>query len=173
MNDKIRFLTHLKYKVRVMWECMYKKLLASNKDLSEFAVTRMPKFSQKYPCKVSAQQILDVVRTGQFQGFVECDIEMPSELPPYLDTNLCSEQYFDDYPPLFARTSVRFDQMSPVMQEYIFKQGLNTAPRKALLSGVQAKKVLLCSSLLKGYLDHSMQVTRIYQHVKINALNNL
>ncbi len=48
MNDKIRFLAYLKYKVCVMWECTYKKLFASNKDLREFVVTRMPKFSQKY-----------------------------------------------------------------------------------------------------------------------------
>ncbi len=93
---------------------------------------------------------------------MECDIEIPSELPPYLDTNFSSEQYFEDYPPLFARTSVTFDQMSPVMQEYIFKKGLSTAPRKALLSGLRAKKVLLCSSLLRWYLEHFMQVTRIY-----------
>ncbi len=61
MNEKIRFLTYLKYKFWVMWECTYKKLFVSNKDLREFAVTRMPKLSQRYPYKVSANQILDGV----------------------------------------------------------------------------------------------------------------
>ncbi len=52
------------------------------------------------------------------------------------------------------------------MQEYILKQVLSTAPIKALLSGLCAKKVLLCSSLLKWYLQHHMQVTKIDQVVE-------
>ncbi len=79
MKDTIRFLTYLKYKVCVMWECAYKKLFASNKHLRELAITRMAKISQKYPYKVSAHKILDGVRMGEFQGFVECHIKTPSE----------------------------------------------------------------------------------------------
>ncbi len=106
------------------------------------------------------------VRTGEFVGFVERDIEIPNKLPESLETDMPSEVYFDDYPPLFAQTKVTFEQMSPVMKEYIIKQGLSTGPRKALLSGLRAKRVLSCSSLLKWYLDHFMQVTKIYQEME-------
>ncbi len=76
MNDKIRFLTHLKYKVCVMWECCYKKLLDSNKELREFAKTNMPRFSQKYSHTITSEQILDGVRSGEFIGVIECYIEI-------------------------------------------------------------------------------------------------
>ncbi len=168
MNDKIRFLTHLNYKGRVMWECTHKKLLISNKELRDFAKTRMPKFSQKYSYTVTQEQILDGVRSGEFVGFVECYIEIPDQLPSYLNSNLSSEVYFDDYPPVFVMSTVKFYQMSPVMQQHILTQGLSKALRKALLSGLRAKKVLLCSSLLKWYLEHSMHVTKIYQVVENN-----
>ncbi len=64
MDDKMRSLTHIQLKVRVMWKCSYKRLLASNKDLRDFAKSRMPRFPQKYPYKVTPQQLLDGVRTG-------------------------------------------------------------------------------------------------------------
>ncbi len=103
---------------------------------------------------------------GEFQGLIECDIEIASTLPKHLNMNLSSEVYYNDYPPLFARCTVNFDQINLVMREHILKQGLSTAPRKALLSGLRARKVLLCSSLLKWYLIHSMQITKIYQVVE-------
>ncbi len=144
LNDKIWFLSHLNFEVNVMWECSYKKLLILNKGLREFARNKMPIFSKKYPNKVSEEQILHCVRTGEFVGFAECDIEIPNKLPESLETDMPSEEYFDDYPPLFARTKVTFEQMSPVMKEYIIKQGLSMGPRKALLSGLRAKRVLFC-----------------------------
>ncbi len=149
MNDKIRFLTHLKYKVSVMCECYYKKLLILKKELREFAKTRMPRLSQKYSHTVTSEQILDGVISEECVGFVECDIEILYELPSRLNSNHSSEVYFDDYPPLFVMSTVKFKQMSHVMQEHILSQGLSTAPRKALLLGLRAKKVLLCSNLLK------------------------
>ncbi len=82
MNDKIRFLTHLKYNVCGMWECCYKMLLVLNKELREYAKTRMPRFSQKYFHAVTSEQLLDSVRSGEFVGFVECDIEIQPELSP-------------------------------------------------------------------------------------------
>ncbi len=140
MNDKIRFLTHLNYKVCVMWECTYKKLIISNKELRDFAKTRMPKLSQKYSYTVTQKQILDSVRSGEFVGFVECDIEIPDQLPSHLNSNLSSEVYFDDYPPPpFVMSTVKFDQISPVMQKHILSQDLS----KALLSGLRAKQSAL------------------------------
>ncbi len=59
----------------------------------------MPIFSQKYPNKLSEEQILHGIRTGEFVGFVECYIEIPNKLP---EMDMPSEVYFDDYPPLFA-----------------------------------------------------------------------
>ncbi len=85
-----------------MRECSYNELLVLNKELSEFAKTKMPKFSPKYPNKVTEEQILHCVRTGEFVGFVECDIEIPNKLPESMGTNLSSEVYFNDYPPLFV-----------------------------------------------------------------------
>ncbi len=77
---------------------------------------KCPNFPKKYPNKVTEEYILHCVRTGEFVGFVEYDIEMPNKLPESMGTNLSSEEYFDDYPPLFVRTKVTFEQMSPVMK---------------------------------------------------------
>ncbi len=128
----------------------------------------MPNFSQKYSYTVTQKQILDGVRSGEFVGFVESDIEIPYQLPSHLNSNLFSEVYFDNNPtpPLFVMSTVKFDKMSPVMQQHILTQGLSKAPRKVLLSVLRAKNVLLCSSLLKWYLEHSMHVTNIYQVVE-------
>ncbi len=104
--------------------------------MDEIMKKRRQHMDDKISFLIHPQQLLDGMRTGKFQGFIECDIEIPPTLLKHLNTNLSSEVYYDDYATLFATCMVKFDQISLVMQEHILKQGLNTAPRKAVLSGL-------------------------------------
>ena len=36
-------------------------------------------------------------------------------------------------------------------------------PRRLLVSGLKAEKVLLSSPLLRWYMEHGLEVTRVYQ----------
>ncbi len=165
-NDKIKFLIGLNYKVRIMWECKYNQLLISSQQLRDFAKSRMPIFSQKYPQKVTEKQILKSIVNDEFTGFIECDIRIPTNLPNNVGNNMSSYQMFKDYPPLIVKSKIPFSSMSPVMKDHIIKHGLSQAPRTCLVSGLKAKKVLLCSNLLKWYLNHYMVVTKIHQVIE-------
>ena len=48
------------------------------------------------------------------------------------------------------------------MADFLESNGLSKKPRKLLVSGMKAEKILIASPLLKWYLEFGLQVTRIY-----------
>lgn len=71
---------------------------------------------------------------------------------------------------LFCNTEMKIEDIREHMQKHIQKEGLSTHPRRFYWWRVwKQKKMLLSTPLLKWYLDHGLQVTRIYQVVEFNA----
>ncbi len=68
--------------------------------------------------------------------------------------------------PLFVTTSVEFKDIGEHMQHHIIQHGLSQKPRKLLVGGVRAKKMLITTPLLQYYLELGLEVTRIYQVVE-------
>ena len=53
-----------------------------------------------------------------------------------------------------------------LMQNYIETNNLSKQPRKLLVGGLRAEKILLTSPLVKWYLEHGLCISRIYQTIE-------
>ena len=69
-------------------------------------------------------------------------------------------------PPLFCNSDIQFDDIGPYMQEYVKHQGLSEKPRRLLVSGMRAQRILLSSPYLKWLLHKGLEVTKIYQVIE-------
>ena len=158
----------LGYNVVVMRECEFMKLRKEEHELTHFITQRQPAFCKKFRGPVSSDTILKSVRDGDLFGCIEVDIEVPdvwSDVVPN-GTELGPYDYFKEMSPLFCNATVPFEKIGEHMQRYVKEAGLSEKPRRLLVGGMKAKKILLASPLLQWYLNHGMRVTRVYQCVE-------
>ncbi|KAK3108402.1 hypothetical protein FSP39_007266 [Pinctada imbricata] len=100
---------------------------------------------------------------------VEVDIKVPEKWEGDFKHELSPWDYFKEMSPLFCNTEVKFEDIGEHMQAHIKNERLATHPRRLLVGGMKAEKILLATPLLKWYLEHGLKVTRIYQVVEFNA----
>jgi hypothetical protein len=116
---------------------------------------------------VNENEILEAVVNDRLFGVIECDILVPEEwhvIKP--NTVLTPYEYFKEYCPIFCNVNVNFEDIGEHMQAFVLENGLSQKPRRVLVSGLRAKKILLCTELLKWYLNHGLIVSHIYQVVE-------
>ena len=105
-------------------------------------------------------KIIQNVLNDKLFGFFQVDIEVPEQL---LDK-------FSEFSPLFILSEVREDQILQHMQDYKINTGRKKIKNnKKLLGVMKAEKILLYSSLLKWYLNHGLQVTKIHKYISYTS----
>ena len=87
---------------------------------------------------------------------LEVDIEVPPQLM----------DHFEEFCPLFVTCSIPTEAIGDTMQQYIEEKKLSKLPRRQLVEGRKARRILLTTPLLKWYLDHGLVVTKVYQAVE-------
>ena len=149
-------------KIVIMWSHEFQAKLKYGSNtfdglLHDFVRSRTPQFfrTHKYK-KVTEHQILSAVKENKLFGFIECDIHTPDEL----------YDHFKEMPPLFVNTEVEFKDIGELMQNYAKEADLHTRPRRLLVSGMKAEKILLSSPYLKWLMEHGLVVTKVYQVVE-------
>ena len=75
-------------------------------------------------------------------------------------------EYFEEMSHLFCTTDVPFDVIESHMQTHIKKFDLSKKPRRLLVGAMKARQILLPTPLLKWYLNHGLEVTKIYQVIE-------
>lgn len=114
-----------------------------------------------YPSK---NQILHTVKTERFFGMIECNLHVPHKWQDDFRPDLPPKKYFEEMAPLFCMTDVPFEAIREHMQTYARAHWLSEKPRRLLVGGTKAEKLLLASPLLKWYLDHGQHVHRSVSH---------
>ena len=158
------------YDVEEMWECEFGEFCQEHPEIYALGWEMRPTFYRKHRGKVNEKQILAGVRDETLFGMVEVDIEVPQRWEGDFRPRLSPWDYFKEMSPLFCNVEVKFEDIGAHMQNHLEQEGLNTHPRRLLVGGMKAEKILLATPLLKWYLDHGMKVTRVYQVVEFNAL---
>ena len=101
-------------------------------------------------------KLIQNVLNDKLFGFFQVDIEVPEQL---LDK-------FSEFCPLFVISEVPKDQIPQHMQDYKINTGRKKIKNnKKLLGVMKAEKILLYSPLLKWYLNHGLQVTKIHKYI--------
>ncbi|KAJ8321637.1 hypothetical protein KUTeg_000108 [Tegillarca granosa] len=136
-------------------------------DIYDMMNNNRPTFFQQFNRKrVTEKDILKGVQEEKLFGMVEVDIEVPEKWSSDFKHRLSPYEYFQEMSPLFCTTDVPFEAFGEHMQRHVENHNLSKASRRLLVGGMKAQQILLASPLLKWYLDHRLQVTKVYQVVE-------
>ena len=101
-------------------------------------------------------EIIQNVLNDELFGFFQVDIEVPKQL----------RKRFSEFSPLFILDEVPEDQIPQHMKNYQINTGRKKIKNnKKLLGVMKAEKILIYSPLLKWYLNHGLQVTKIHKYI--------
>ena len=110
--------------------------------------------------KPEQDKIIQNVLNDKLFGFFEVDIEVPEK----------KRKSFSEFCPLFVISEVPEDQIPQHMKDYKINTGRKMIKNnKKLLGVMKAEKILLYSPLLKWYLNHGLQVTKIYRYISYTS----
>ena len=105
---------------------------------------------------MTSQQILRGVCDGTIFGLIECDVCVPEEL----------RAHFGEMQPVFKNIHLTRDDLGPFMRRYAEEHDIMTTPRRMLVGSFHGDKILLATPLLRWYLEHGLEVKRVYQVVE-------
>ena len=105
-------------------------------------------------------EIIQNVLNDELFGFFEVDIEVPEQ----------KRKRFSEFCPLFVISEVSEEQIPQHMKDYKINTGRKMIKNnKKLLGVMKAEKILLYSPLLKWYLNHGLQVTKIHRYISYTS----
>ena len=105
-------------------------------------------------------EIIQNVLNDKLFGFFQVDIEVPEQ----------KRKRFSEFCPLFVISEVSEDQIPQHMKDYKINTGRKMIKNnKKLLGVMKAEKILLYSPLLKWYLNHGLQVTKIHRYISYTS----
>ena len=110
-----------------------------------------------FKCNPAEQdEIIQNVLNDKLFGFFEVDIEVSEQ----------KRKRFSEFCPLFVISEVPEDQIPQHMKDYKINTGRKMIKNnKKLLGVMKTEKILLYSPLLKWYLNHGLQVTKIHRYI--------
>ena len=105
-------------------------------------------------------EIIQNVLNDKLFGFFEVGIEVPEQ----------KRKRFSEFCPLFVISEVPEDQIPQHMKDYKINTGRKMIKNnKKLLGVMKTEKILLYSPLLKWYLNHGLQVTKIHRYISYTS----
>ena len=114
----------------------------------------------KAPSSAEQDEIIQNVLNDKLFGFFEVDIEVPEQ----------KRKRFSEFCPLFVISEVPEAQIPQHMKDYKINTGRKMIKNnKKLLGVMKTEKILLYSPLLKWYLNHGLQVTKIHRYISYTS----
>ena len=116
--------------------------------------------SQRSQRSEAKDKLIQKVLNDKLFGFFQVDIEVLEQL----------WNHFSEFSPLFILSEVPEDQIPQHMHAYKINTGRKKIKNnKKLLGVMKAEKILLYSPLLKWYLNHGLQVTKIHKYISYTS----
>ena len=143
------------YRVVEIWECEWRQMKRTNRELHRSIATEVRRTLDTIRI-MSPERILSEVRNEGLFGCVEVDIRVPDHL----------KEKFSEMCPIFKNTNISRDDVGEYMKAYAEEYNIMAQPRRSLIGSMKGDKILLATPLLKWYLEHGLEVTRVYQVVE-------
>ena len=143
------------YTVVEMWECEWRQLKRTNRELQRFIAAEVRRTLDKVKI-MSAERILSEVRHERLFGCVEVDIRVPEHL----------KEKFSEMCPIFKNTEISREDIGEYMKAYAEEHKIMAQPCRSLIGSMKGDKVLLATPLLKWYLEHGLEVTKVHQVIE-------
>ena len=107
--------------------------------------------------KITYDEILQAVRNNTVTGFILCDVTPTEGARKFERIN---------WPPIFTRDEVKFEDLPNWMKELTNKRSF---PRKTLLQTMRAKQVLVHTKLAEFYLRNGFEIINISSFIEYEA----
>lgn len=143
------------YNLVEMWECQWRRMKKTNSAVQYFMNRKFHRPLDHHQT-LDQNQIIKAIRDESLFGVVECDITVPDHLKPK----------FSEMCPIFKNTQISREDIGEYMQTFAEEQHIMPQPRRSLIGSYFGEKILLATPLIKWYLEHGLEVTRIYQVVE-------
>ena len=138
-----------------MWECEWRQMKRTIQELQRFIATEVRRTLDTIKI-MSPGRILIEVRNGRLFGCVEVNIRVPHHL----------KEKFSEMCPIFKNTENSRDDIGDFMQTNAEEHNIMAQPRRSLIGSMKGEKILLATTLLKWYLEHGLEVTKVHQVVE-------
>ena len=138
-----------------MWECKWRDMKKTNRELQRFIATEVRRLLDQVKV-MSPERILSEVRNERLFGCVEVDIRVPDHL----------KEKFSEMCPIFKNTEISRDDIGDFMKAYAEEHNIMAQPRRSLIGSMKGEKILLATPLLKWYLEHGLEVTKVHQVIE-------
>ena len=79
---------------------------------------------------------------------------------------MCRTESVNEFPPIFKNAMVGREDIGELMKGFVEENGLLEEPRRMLISSYFDEQILLTTSLVKWYLDHGLEITKIYEFIE-------
>ena len=143
------------YNVVEMYECQWREMKRTNRELRRFIATEVRRTLDQVKI-MSPERILSEVRHERLFGCVEVDIRVPDHL----------KEKFSEMCPIFKNTEISRDDIGDFMKAYAEEHNIMAQPRRSLIGSMKGEKILLATPLLKWYLEHGLEVTKVHQVIE-------
>ena len=143
------------YRVVEMWECEWRQMKRTNRELQRFIATEVRRTLDTIKI-MSPERILSEARSERLFGCVEVDIRVPDHL----------KETFSEMCPIFKNTEISRADIGDFMQTYAEEHNIMAQPRRSLIGSMKGEKILLATPLLKWYLEHGLEVTKVHQVIE-------
>ena len=131
----------------------------TNRELQRFIATEVRRTLDTIKI-MSPERILSEVRQDRLFGCVEVDIRVPEHL----------KEKFSEMCPIFKNTNISRDDIGDFMKAYAEEHNIMAQPRRSLIGSMKGEKILLATPLLKWYLEHGLEVTKVHQVVEFTPV---
>jgi len=146
------YITEQGYNLVEMWGCEWKRL----KKTVKFVTNNLYPGEEKVYLREG--EIMKMIKDGSLFGAVEVDIRVPEHL----------KKYFEEMTPLFKNTTVSYEDIGEYMQAHLKTTNKSFKEERYLIGSMFADKILLITPLLRWYLEHGLEVTKIHQLIQFN-----
>ena len=153
-------LRSLGYTVIEMYECVWMSMKRDNFDVRTFIQSEN---SMIFDLSTSTSDIIDLVKNNKFFGAVECDLKIPDS---WTHNDITPFDYFSEFAPIFRTCSVDMSDIGEHMKTFMKENNISSKPRKTLVAGMYAEKILLATPLLKFYIDHGLVISHVYKVIE-------
>ena len=138
-----------------MWECEWRDMKKTNRELQCFIATEVRRTLDKVKI-MSPARILSEVRNERLFGCVEVDIRVQDHL----------KEKFSEMCPIFKNTEISRDDIGDFMKAYAEEHNIMAQPCRSLIGSMKGEKILLATPLLKCYLEHGLEVSKVHQVIE-------
>jgi hypothetical protein len=157
-----------------MWACTFTEMMEADPLINQFVNRRRAPFFRENPGKVTQSELIRAILDERFFGFLELDIEVPECFPSYTECRpppgMSPYEYFEEFSPIFTNSEVYFEDYGQHMQTHCIENELSQKPRRLLLGGMKAERIVLITPLIRWYLRHGLRITKIYEAVEYTPL---